>query len=242
MVKIELSFLKSKLAKRIFSLFLIASLLPIAILAYFTFQQIDTLIAEKSMYQLRQESKQFGHALYDRLLLSDENLRFLVAVYSARDKEPFVNTESLNQHFNSIISIKADGEVNSLHGLVNYAPVYSETQKQQLLAGKSVLIVQKLKAGLTNLWLLQPDTQRQGTDQTTIFAGLLKADFIWGLAENLDQRIGLCIHNATTRLFCSTPSTANIIDHYQTQNAPAVTVFADSSDQQQHYFVKLKFL
>lgn len=71
----ETSFLRGKVAKRIFALFVASALLPILILASLYQFQGSALLLEYAQGQLRGASATFGSAIYDRLVLADESLR-----------------------------------------------------------------------------------------------------------------------------------------------------------------------
>ena len=241
-MKIELSFLKSKVAKRIFSLILITSLLPISILAYFSFNQVDTLITDKSMYQLRQESKRYGLSLLERLIILDEKLSFIETVYHTDGINQRITPESLNHHYNSIINIKPNTEIEILHGNNNQAPIVNASQKQHLLEGHSVLTSQTNTAGFSDLWLLKINQKDSSTDSNptnkTIIAALLNPEYVWGLVENLDYHIGICVHNDPAGfLFCSSPAYKTIINQYQSVNITDTSDFLHKTENQQSYFI-----
>ena len=71
----ETGFLRGKLAKRVFMLFVASALVPILILAALYQFQGSTLLLEHAQGQLRGTSVTYGTAIYDRLVLADEALR-----------------------------------------------------------------------------------------------------------------------------------------------------------------------
>ena len=68
-------FLRGKLAKRIFVLFVASALVPILMLAALYHFQGSVLLLEHAQGQLRGASTTYSTALYDRLVLADEALR-----------------------------------------------------------------------------------------------------------------------------------------------------------------------
>lgn len=68
-MEIEIAFLHSKVARRIFTLFIISSLIPVILLMLLAFRQVNNLISTQQHEQLRQTNKQYGIAVFERLLL-----------------------------------------------------------------------------------------------------------------------------------------------------------------------------
>ncbi|MGD8790859.1 MAG: hypothetical protein PVH05_15390, partial [Burkholderiales bacterium] len=68
-------FLRGKLAKRIFVLFVASALVPILMLAALYHFQGSVLLLEHAQGQLRGASVTYSTALYDRLVLADDALR-----------------------------------------------------------------------------------------------------------------------------------------------------------------------
>ncbi len=68
-MKIELEFLRSKVARRVFVLFFISSLVPVILLSLLSLNEVNTLLIEQHYEQLRQTNKKYGLALLDRLFL-----------------------------------------------------------------------------------------------------------------------------------------------------------------------------
>ncbi|NIO39633.1 MAG: HAMP domain-containing protein, partial [Burkholderiales bacterium] len=68
-------FLRGKLAKRVFVLFVASALIPIMMLAALYEFQGSTLLLEHAQGRLRGATSTYGTAIYDRLVLADEALR-----------------------------------------------------------------------------------------------------------------------------------------------------------------------
>ncbi|HEY7616543.1 MAG TPA: hypothetical protein VH744_07045, partial [Terriglobales bacterium] len=64
-MKLQTASLRSKVARRIFLLFVLCALLPIAALAYVTLQQVTRHLSQQSSRALQQASKSQAMAIYD---------------------------------------------------------------------------------------------------------------------------------------------------------------------------------
>lgn len=76
-MKIEMEFLRSKVARRVFLLFVISALVPLSLLSALSFAQLDSLLTEQRYESIRQSNKGYGMALLDRLQLLETQLRWI---------------------------------------------------------------------------------------------------------------------------------------------------------------------
>src|SRR5258708_39236910 len=74
-MKIERTFLHSKVARRIFFLFVWCALLPISILAIVSFFQVSAKFSGQNQAELRQAGKARGMMIVERLETLDAELR-----------------------------------------------------------------------------------------------------------------------------------------------------------------------
>ncbi|MBN1223492.1 MAG: HD domain-containing protein [Candidatus Aminicenantes bacterium] len=76
-MKIEAVFLRSKVAKRIFLLFVACAIVPITALAIVTFLNISHQLRKQGESELLQLSKSTGMAIFERLLLAEAEMRMI---------------------------------------------------------------------------------------------------------------------------------------------------------------------
>src|SRR5210317_1165219 len=101
-MKVDRTFLRSKVARRIFLLFITCALLPVTILAILSFQHVTRQLNEQSQERLHQAAGAMGMHLFERLLFletgieiaasnlheaGEDSLRESVAEISGRLKE-----------------------------------------------------------------------------------------------------------------------------------------------------------
>jgi len=84
-MRIETLFLRSKVARRIFLLFVISALIPVTLLAILSFKQVNNLISKQQYDQLRQLNKQYGLAVLDRLLLLKTQISWIAQYLHQED-------------------------------------------------------------------------------------------------------------------------------------------------------------
>jgi hypothetical protein len=74
-MKIELTFLRSKVARRIFALFIFCALVPILALAIISFTQVREQLYEQGQRRLHQSSKTLGMSIFERLSFLENELK-----------------------------------------------------------------------------------------------------------------------------------------------------------------------
>src|SRR3970040_1075235 len=78
-MKLEWTFLRSKVARRIFLLFVLCALLPIAALAIVSFGHVTQELNRQSQKRLHQGSKAVALGIYERLLFLEGEMRIVAS-------------------------------------------------------------------------------------------------------------------------------------------------------------------
>jgi HAMP domain-containing protein len=95
-MKIDLILMKSRVAKRIFYLFIICALLPIGLLAYISLHQLSEDQKKESFQKLHHVSKNIGMSILEGLSLIQSEMRIVALSANAKLQTPAL--EMLNQN------------------------------------------------------------------------------------------------------------------------------------------------
>jgi len=145
-MRIDATFLRSRVARRIFALFVLCALLPIAALAIISFTQVSGVLQRQSQERLRQLTKATGTALFERLLVLESQLRVLalaLASHAAGGGPTLQVVEELRVRFRGVALRVATGREEPITGTVTNPPDLGEAQIAHLRAGKSVVALQR---------------------------------------------------------------------------------------------------
>jgi HAMP domain-containing protein len=187
-MKVDRTFLRSKVGRRIFLLFITCALLPVTILAILSFKHVTSQLRGQSQDRLQQAAGAMGMHLFERLLFletgmeiaasslneaGEDRWREAVAEISGRLKE---RLESLG------VITKADKPI-SLLGAVQNPPPLTAAQEAHLRKGKTVMSA-GARAGrpavILMRRLLDPDQPSRGT-----LVAEVKITYLWrGADEN----------------------------------------------------------
>src|ERR1041385_6760451 len=137
-MKIELTFLHSKVRRRIFFMFVSCALLPISILAVISFFQVASKLRSQNQTELRQASKARGMTILERLETLDAEIR-TIALGLQRSGGATPHDE-LEAHFLKITvfypQVKAVPPLGSGFGESSF----NAEEKAHLAKGKSLLL------------------------------------------------------------------------------------------------------
>ena len=82
-MKIERTFLRSKVARRIFALFVFCALAPILVLAIISFNQVTEQLYEQGQRRLHQSSTALGMSVIERLSFLENELKIFSSSLNA---------------------------------------------------------------------------------------------------------------------------------------------------------------
>ncbi|HSS97115.1 MAG TPA: hypothetical protein VLK33_08795, partial [Terriglobales bacterium] len=201
-MKIERTFLRSKVARRIFFLFISCALLPICILAVISFFQVAAKLRSQNQMELRQASKARGMTIIERLETLDAEIQTIsLGLQRSGHTAPH---DELEAHFLNITVFYPREKAASLLGSVFVEPSFNAAEKSHLASGKSLLLTRNCGATAKNC-LLMVHAVDPLHDDAGIIAGQISADYLWD-KETLPSSMDLSVFDASTPLFGSKES------------------------------------
>ncbi|MBI2357736.1 MAG: HAMP domain-containing protein [Deltaproteobacteria bacterium] len=210
-MKLDRTSLRSKVARRMFTLFVACALIPIAILAIISFTQVTDHLSEQSRRRLRQASKAAALTIYERLMFLESELKIIASVVADSEGRPAQKIserlgEDLRKRFRAIELISLTGRRQTLLGQTADPPKMTSEERLHLEAGKTLvssLAHSELPARILMSMALDPDRRDQ-----RILLGEIDPDYLWGVSErdSLPPMTELCVLDASNHLLvCSVP-------------------------------------
>ena len=86
-MKFETTFLRSRVARRIFVLFICCAIVPIGALAILSFNQVEKQLNELSQKRLRHASKAVGVAIVERLIFLSDEMKMVASKYRTKSSQ-----------------------------------------------------------------------------------------------------------------------------------------------------------
>jgi putative nucleotidyltransferase with HDIG domain len=208
-MRIDTTSLRSKVARRIFGLFVLCALVPIAALAILSFTQVTSELEQQSQQRLRQAARATGTAVFERLMLLESQMQLLVPVLTPRGARlPSLEAgEAVQLHFRGLSLWLGDGRAVPITGAPAQLPPLTEAHIAHLRAGKTLLIHQPGQAGgdqasrISVAQALAPPDLGRG-----ILVGEVNTTYLWdiGADSTLPSDAEICVVEQPDQvLYCS---------------------------------------
>ncbi len=224
-MKIELTFLKSRVARRIFALFIFCALVPILALAIISFIQVREQLHSQSQRRLSLSSKALGMSIVERLSFLEDELKVFSSSLNTR---PGASThrpaeeysEILKKHFKGLAQITDSGKCISFFGPSKHPAAQSEEEKY-LSSGKTLVVTQPGGDDCLHIYMLRavdPQDPSQG-----ILCGEINPMYLWGSPDTLPPMTECCVLDDSNHVMYSTiplPSSFHERLALQTRRSP----------------------
>ena len=113
-MRIDGTFLRSKVARRIVLLFVLSALVPIALSAALSLSQVQDLLVEQGHARLAQTSEGYAASLYDRLLAVEQRMNDIAERINLGSTPAGDDPSRLRRQFKSIGIVDPAGGISPL--------------------------------------------------------------------------------------------------------------------------------
>ena len=234
-MQIEWYFLHSRVARRVFVLFILCALLPVAVLSVVALPRVTDQLTQQAEEHMRQQSRAMGMALYQRLLLLDEELTSTIAQQPVGEREGQARELSPQRlqsrsGFIGVASISEAGEASVFLGALQSIPVFTRGDRELLRQGKTLLTVEQSGVDRSRFFL----SKLSASDGRAVVAEI-QYNFLWDVNGSLapPQDTALCIFSqAGMVLYCGGASATLIQQRLaQGENSAGNFKWGDGQDE-----------
>lgn len=204
-------FLRSRVARRIFVLFVACALVPMSVFVALSFTQVSHQLRAQNQRQLQQTAKSLGLAIYERLTMLDSDLQ--VASLRIQNGDP-VTSPVGEPHFQSTTVWKNQRgmEANS-----RYDTTLSE--KAHLLSGKSAIRVVSCSTNSNAKCILILRMIALDHPASGLIVGEVNSNYLWSV-ERLPADIDVIVLDPEKEiLFSSSPDKTSVATIPSQRNA-----------------------
>ena len=210
-MKLELTFLRSKVAQRIFFLFFACALIPITTLVIISFLSVNKELRDQSEELLHNTSKNMSQAMLERLRILEDELKTVTSNLAVNpDNTPYSfisdHETGSSQRIKGLILIPEEGEQRHLFGHISDPPEISPKEKEQIFSkDKSLILTKHIPVDQARIFMAIPlDPEHKNRD---LLLAEISPDFIWfmgmGSVEYLPMNTDLCILDQSNCVLCS---------------------------------------
>ncbi len=246
-MKINHMFLHSKVARRIFVMFILCALIPISALALLSYFQVSEQLTRQSMERLYNSSKTHGLSIYERFLFLETNLILLVnRVLKEADRSSVLNSEEIlgeygAKRFISVTLVRQSGEINHLFGNFEISAIEGFKTAKNAEAGKTSIIFKENKDGPSSVYMMIPlDKNNPGSDK---IIAEVEISYLWGIGhENiLPPMTDLCIIDQFRNVLVSSfPVSDSLLHQVMIKKDDYLSNFFQYTADQQNFYVSYR--
>ena len=210
-MKLETTFLRSRVAIRIFVLFVCCALLPIAVLGILSYSHVTKQLNEQTEKRLQQASKDAGRAIAERLYFLANEMKASAFKLSAEPNPKFNSSDNggsghLKARFKNFAIITEEGANIPLFGHFQNVPQFTPEQKQHMRSGGPVVSSEHDSDATAHIFMsVAVDPRASGRE---ILLGEIDPSYLWGPTNDLPlpPMVEVCILDQRNNvLFSSFP-------------------------------------
>lgn len=252
-MKIGGSVFQSKVARRIFILFICCALFPLGVMALLSFNQVFGQLKEQSIEQLRKSAKAHGISIYERFIFLETDLKLIASIVSHDMNSGKVTNlfeeahHGLFQRFLSVVLLTLPNDMASLYGKPNI-PAEVRRRAEAQHDKKMAVIVHHTNDFRSRVFISSAIKDNQGCRLLAEIDGI----YLWGIGhENiLPPMTDLCIADQYRKVLVSSfPTTSSLLHRVSSGNESANPHWFEYKDGDDHYvvgywplFLKSRFL
>ncbi len=202
---IEMAFLRSKVARRIFFLFITCALIPLTVLAILSFTQLTKQLNDQSQEHLLKTGKDMEMGIRERLFLIEDEMKMVASSLRATTtdffpEKPLEYSAYLKEHFKCIGLINNTGRFTSLFDCSLDIPVITPAQREHLLSGKFLISSEYHPENSSYIYMsLMLDPEHRSEE---ILLAEINPTYLWYAAhqDSLPAMTHLCILDESNNL------------------------------------------
>ena len=186
-MKIDTTVLRSKVARRVFGLFVLCALLPLTVLALFSISSVTVELSRQADQRLHQLCKATGMTMVERLHFLETDLKMIISNLESGSPHALEAAtremrERLNDRFLTLVLVGQDGRVTASLGPVPALPELDEEEVGHLAAGKTLLSMVPKPDGATVFLVRAVDA---GGRRSPLLYGAIRSVHLWGVEDSL---------------------------------------------------------
>lgn len=202
-MKLEGTFLRSKVARRVLLYFVLSAFIPFLVLAVLYFVQANRMLLKQGHTHLQAASATYATAIYERVLLANQLLRNVAGDLSGKSASG-APKEWLGRTFRGLTFVSPQGRAVSEFGDVLAVPIPDEAAMAHLRRGNAVLIDQEGPGQDRKILLIR--AMNPLAADMRLAAAEIDPRYLWGDTETFPYQTSFCVLNeAFIALFCQQP-------------------------------------
>ena len=221
-MKIEKSFFQSKLARRIFLMFVACALLPIAGLFILSFNQVTAQLNAQSHKRLQQSTKLHGLSVYERLLFLEAEMQLFTSSFVKMNYQKFHKipandlSDQLKDRFKGLQLFDLNIGTIRFFGQIKNPPNPTPAEIQHIKSGKTAIRTIYHPDSRPRIFMLR--TMNLNEPDSGFILGEINPAYLWGAGHDntLPPDVKVCaLDDSNNLLFSSLQDSDGLSDQIE---------------------------
>jgi putative nucleotidyltransferase with HDIG domain len=182
-MKLGISFLKSRLARRFCLLFIFCAFAPTVALTFFSYKQVINQLEEQSFVRLKKEVDAYSFSLFDRMIRVDNELRTVgqLVSLSAGKFHPIddLDQDAFAEIFKGVAVYSRQGNSREVFGKLNISQFESVVTDERISATKPFIVTSTARDTATQFFF-GVNIHRSPLEPFTV-VGNVRPEYLWGI-------------------------------------------------------------
>ena len=186
-MKFDTKIFRSKIARRIFILFVSCALFPVLCLSIISFVRVTKQLNEQSYKLLKQSVKGYAYSVYERLIILDTELQLIASSIKASLNDPgqthsIVFNKPSERHFKAIAFFNTEKKYIPIYKVINNFKKPSEDKIKHIInAGKTAIFMVSYPKSLPRIMMVGLMDSKELSAGYLI--GEINPSFLWGIDQ-----------------------------------------------------------
>ncbi|WP_455211573.1 EAL domain-containing protein, partial [Kaarinaea lacus] len=197
-----------------FILFVVTALIPVALLALLTFNQVTRHLSKQTQLHLHQNTKSIGLDIFQKLSNLNQEIDRLAKQFAIEPNQTYllqnlIRDDKYNENFVSLGLFSKNGKYTPIFGKELAIPALTQEQIDHSATGAPVLLNLFERSGETQFVMLKA---LHPNDKNTVFLVTeIQQDNLWNIEHSLPANGEFCVFGVTHRpYYCSGQNTDTV--------------------------------
>ena len=218
-MKVDRKIFRSKIARRIFMLFVSCALFPVLCLSIISFIRVTQQLNEQSFKLLKQSVTGHAYSVLERVIFLDTELQLIASSVKASLKDPgqthsIVFEKRFGHHFKAVAFFKPENRTIPIYNEINNFKKPDENEIKHIISsGKTAIFVMNHPESLPQIMMV---TLMDSKDLNAGYLiGEINASYLWGIEQgnSLPLDTEVCVLDESNHIVFST--LLRIKSHFQ---------------------------
>lgn len=205
----KIVYFRSKVARRIFFLFILCALIPLSVITYYSFSQVTSNLFSQAHRQLHQASKASGMATFERLLMLETDLNMMRTSFQKGKEDVLAYSvhglhDRLKVRFKGLVLTSGNGRTKNLLGSIPAIPQLKKDDQNAVNSGMTLVLTRPATENLSGIYMVQALDPAQSSYD--LLFGEISPEYLWGSEGFLSPLTQLFVlDQSNNMLFSSFP-------------------------------------